>query len=742
MENLETLIKEYQSEKLFRHLSKWNNPEEVNICSLYDTFSTWLLVKELRCEAIVEIILVLYKYLKPSEKIDLLNRWIRVPSVQSWIIMRALSYPLCLEPDISKLLQMQEVKDHLIQCARQASNGIYKENLIILQKCFFQTEDGQNTLIDAVTCGKIVEIMCEPLTDEARITQMDQCGSFLAQVLPVICNDSETKALQQKIFLTLFEFSVKRDFSEDLSEDTLWEVTTAWQEALSSNDLEIDDFLLNSCARIVNEKILATSMEKMTISNMERLTEIVAKLILCSTEQKSSLEKSSTIDKLIGSLLDHSSANDHYIENLGLCVEQMHGGIVLTSIGDVPDEDFIAALDSYLKHKIFNLDVIIKLSCNIKRNDREIKETKEDDMEPGDENDFAELRNQTQEEEATEDYCDMDESLLKEWTDGLFDKFCDLCYGEATLNVILTNARGLNPELENWIIYMQERLGLLVKHLPDQIAAVMKEKLFEMANVRGGIWAKCLMNLMQAKSYSSDTGAILLYEDAVLHSNQDETVLNYINILQTFSEHVGKKALPITSNLFEKYSNMLVKVSASRSLMRNHLNVNDFNEIGDRKVVGNALIVMDDILTKQRAEPFLLYNKHVSLETQENVLLVAEIAHFVSDVLTYFPSEVDVKRWDFVRIALSSWVLSVSKSCHKFEDNQVKAFIVAIFKLNAAFFKFIISEKTKSSTQMLRNIIDEWEKNFAKEVNLVLIKSFINIVKNLGESSQLFKGFS
>lgn len=221
IENFEILVKDYQSEELFRHLMKWNNPDEVNICSLYDTFSVWLMQEELRSEAIIEIILVLYKYIRPSEKIELLNRWIRVPFVQNWIIMRALSYPLCVEPDITKLLKMQEVTDHLVECAKQVSNGVCTENLVLLQKCFFQTEDG-NILINTSTCERIVDTMCEPLSDEARIGQMDQCASFLAQIFPVICSDVEKTKLQRKIFLSLFEFSILNELSEHLSDDTLW----------------------------------------------------------------------------------------------------------------------------------------------------------------------------------------------------------------------------------------------------------------------------------------------------------------------------------------------------------------------------------------------------------------------------------------------------------------------------------------------------------------------------------------
>jgi E3 ubiquitin-protein ligase listerin len=504
----------------------------------------------------------------------------------------------------------------------------------------------------------------------------------------------------------------------------------------------MDELLLAACSRIVAERIENISMDKMTVPHMERFTEIVSKLVICSTEQESD-GKLAVVDKLIGKLLARCAANELFMDNLSLTIELMHGGIVLRDAENVPDREYLDALDTYLKHQIFNLEVIIKLTCNIKKSERrEMGRDATEDMEPGDEIEFAELQAQAQEEEATEDYCDMDENLLREWSEAIFVEFLDVCYAAAVLDVQLMNVKELHADLETWIIFMQERLEVLMRNLPETILTPLREKLFAAANAKGGLWAKCLMNLLHSKTYSSENGAVLLYEDSVTHANQDETIVSYVNILQAFSEKMEKKSLPITTNLFENYSNLLVKVSASRSLIRNHLNVGDFNEMGDRKIVGNALIVMNEILTRQKAEPFLLYNKDVSLEDPQSVLLATEVANLLTDVLSHFPDEVDVKRWDFIRIALSSWVLSVSKSSERFGENKVKVFVSAIFRLNATLFKFIQSEKVKSSTELLKNIIDEWEKVFAKEVNLVLIKSFIHIVNSLGEYKRVGKGKS
>lgn len=123
--------------------------------------------------------------------------------------MRALSHPLCLEPDIRELLKRPEVTNHLVECAKNVSNGILKENLIILHKCFFQTESG-DILINLEACEKIISIICEAMGDANKIDSLDTCGSFLAQIMTVLCDDEKMKHLQDKVFLVMFDFSINR----------------------------------------------------------------------------------------------------------------------------------------------------------------------------------------------------------------------------------------------------------------------------------------------------------------------------------------------------------------------------------------------------------------------------------------------------------------------------------------------------------------------------------------------------
>lgn len=67
------------------------------------------------------------------------------------------------------------------------------------------------------------------------------------------------------------------------------------------------------------------------------------------------------------------------------------------------------------------------------------------------------------------------------------------------------------------------------------------------------------------------------------------------------------KCLPIGPNLFENYFDVLVKLASARCLIENHFSTN-YNELNDRKIIGNCLIVLHELITRQAANKMLLYN--------------------------------------------------------------------------------------------------------------------------------------
>lgn len=54
-----------------------------------------------------------------------------------------------------------------------------------------------------------------------------------------------------------------------------------------------------------------------------------------------------------------------------------------------------------------------------------------------------------------------------------------------------------------------------------------------------------------------------------------------------------------------------------------------------------------------------------------SILKTTEICNFLTDIVIYFPKNLNASAWDFIRIALSSWVLTVSKSSDHFRDPKV-----------------------------------------------------------------------
>lgn len=207
--NLENLLKAFGNSEFLLRLSG-----DAGVAKLYDKFSVWLLIAQLRQENVIDIILQLYPFLSVEEKSALLMKLVKFPNeqVQSWVIARLLSHPLCVEPDITKLLGQPNVRKVLLKCAQSVVDGDTKDNINFLHKCFFQNEAG-DILIDGETCRAIIEVIAAAFDDTGRVGVLDTCASFLAQIMPVICSDDAKKDLQNFMFLQFFQFSVNKNVS-------------------------------------------------------------------------------------------------------------------------------------------------------------------------------------------------------------------------------------------------------------------------------------------------------------------------------------------------------------------------------------------------------------------------------------------------------------------------------------------------------------------------------------------------
>ncbi|XP_058458780.1 E3 ubiquitin-protein ligase listerin [Malaya genurostris] len=716
---LENLIRQFQCVELFQFLAKG---DRCQIENLLDTLvANWLDDERLQLEYVVEIVLILYKYLTEQEQMTLLNKWIKLANqtVRRWLILRALSHPLCQDPNITKFLTQPEVSQYLIDCARGVTQGNTKENMILLHKCFLISDSG-DVLIDPETCSSIIRTLASPLKDDSEIELKDTCASFLAQIMPVICGDSRQRELQQRMFVMLFDFSAENSVSDYLSGDTLWEVTTAWQDALSSEDLTLEPSLADECIKIINKELgILSRGSDCNLDGFEKLAEICAKLMMCSTESNKNniSERCKQIDVLLGSMLERCAKEKHSfgdtMDKFANYVELLNGNLITNDEVyslDSPSGAFVESLRNWFAQDFFCLSVISKISCNPKRKSRGDSVMDHD----GDECD----------DECSEN----NGNYLLCWSELFYENILSVIHTVAIGDTLLYNTNNLDSAVETIILSIQEKMALMLKSLPEDILRKIKERLFCLANTSGLLWAKSLVCLLEMEQYSdTDNGAVLLYEDASTVTNS-ENLISYINILQVLSRKMTPKCLPIRPNLFENYFDVLVKLAATRCLIENHFS-SDFNEVGDKKIIGNTLIVLHEVISKQNDSKCLLYNCDLLPVDGGKLFLDVELANVLSVVMRHFATELDLSKWDFVRIALSSWTLTVSANYQHFRKNNISMFIAAIFRLFSALTKYFEEEKTKSSTDLLTRVMDEWENVFAKDVNLVLLKTFMNIVK-------------
>lgn len=211
IDHLENLLKIFGNVEFFKQLAA----DGENISKLYDKFACWLLIGHLRQENVVDLILMLYPHLSTEERATLLNKLVKFPVavVQYWILSRILSHPLCTDPVVINLIGQPSVIDLLVKAAKSVVTENSSDTINLLHKCFFQNELG-DILIDSKTCEEIVKILVDALNDETNDHALDACASFVAQIMPVICGDEKKKAVQNNIFISLFQLSCNKNVSD------------------------------------------------------------------------------------------------------------------------------------------------------------------------------------------------------------------------------------------------------------------------------------------------------------------------------------------------------------------------------------------------------------------------------------------------------------------------------------------------------------------------------------------------
>lgn len=206
---------------------------------------------------------------------------------------------------------------------------------------------------------------------------------------------------------------------------------------------------------------------------------------------------------------------------------------------------------------------------------------------------------------------------------------------------------------------------------------ILKDRLFAKVKSSDPFWAAGTLALLNTDSYGdAATGLALLHNDLTLSINRTDHLIGYLNVLQCFTPKLPHRQLPIATNTQSSAAELShsYRCTGLRCLLANYFQT-DFNETGDQSIVEECTKLIEELYCRtQLDKTALLYNENVATHSAEQVVQIVEIINFLTDILKIFPKNITETGWDFVRIAISSWVLSLSKSSDAWQNPKVLSF--------------------------------------------------------------------
>uniref|UniRef100_A0A1I8NVG8 E3 ubiquitin-protein ligase listerin n=1 Tax=Stomoxys calcitrans TaxID=35570 RepID=A0A1I8NVG8_STOCA len=704
-----------------------SNTLESSLTTFVNLLSTSFLDNE-ACEIVVDVVFEILHLVEKSQRFEYIDKQLmKIPHhlTQTLVLQRLLSHPLCIEPEVRHILAQAEITDIISKVSRNVVKNNSKDLFNLLHKCFFETDTG-DILISSKTVDKILMILSEPLVDSSYETEhegegdentdIDACASFVAQIMPVVCS-KENASLEVKhdVFLRLFKFSIEKSANDFISEDTLWEITTCWQDALSSEDIVIDDALLQKCADVV-----ASQGEKPNLSStaIDSIAEASGKFVTCSTENiQDEKERYDKIDKVLETILTNDQLAIKDLHNVCLLVESLKG-LVTPSSGFVQNMRRLNELHAVLQKSLLNFSILSKLVC--------CKPMQAADM-------GLQEKSEANDEEITDDYCDPNENLLKVWSNYLQDELLKYINIAAAADSLVNLCDSLDKSLVSVCLELSEKVQSLLRN-SGELSITLKERLLEEAAKEIDIaYFRSLPYLVNVQQYAQfeESGLLLLAEDLQEYFAGRKTFKAYMAALQYLLPKLEAKTLDMQCPIMRCDPDELwIKAAVFHSLIENNFS-SSYNEKSDQNIITVALQFITEHADKLHTQKdLLLYQCEIQKQEFKNILNAVEYIRLLECVLQRIPYQLTIKNWDVIRIGLGHWILSVTKSLdHALDKVEQKSlyFTLHVFKLFLSLTKFFNEEKQKSSTELVKNVHDEWLQVFSRDVYLTLFKTFYKV---------------
>lgn len=104
-------------------------------------------------------------------------------------------------------------------------------------------------------------------------------------------------------------------------------------------------------------------------------------------------------------------------------------------------------------------------------------------------------------------------------------------------------------------------------------------------------------------------------------------------------------------------------------------------------ITSNVILFLDISRNAFNVYCFVLFLRDITNTPSDRVIMISEIANFYAAVIRAYPHRLETNDWDLIRIAVSSWVLTVSKSCESFQSSKVRIHLANVILFTSIIYK-------------------------------------------------------
>lgn len=671
LELLHALLQVFESDGFMRKLG------DGSLMGLYTgLFAKWLKSAYLCSKPVVSMIFLLFKHLSDDEKKIILDDFMNVETEDciGWCICRAMSHPYHNDNRVKEWLKNDRVGNFLLHIVELEMEDACTPDLSLLLKKAFQENSESNLLLSASTVEQIMSKLSGCLRTPARYAvTIDTCASLAAHITSIAYTETALLNHGDQLLLALFELSCNTEVDDEhLSEDTRWEIATAWQDAIA---------------------LLSAHLPQM---DLMKLTSKFANVLYAATEARVDV----VAEEIVSFAKAVSKGNDTLVGNiLDLILHQ--NTAVLNSLKDLKQ---ICVISSYISGQLVCPSVKLT-SVGINFN----------------EVDFVRLFRwfevistvlaSVDDEDQCEDNDGNADLLLIERANDYAKEFVDIVFHAKLGEAYLREFKSLqySSKISDSCEILKSHIKLMYSKLQLTNFEEIRSILLTKVKQEGFFWSHALrqLNLEITPSIFS------IYIDAT--SMENVFNLGQLHLVQTFAKDL------IYHDVCDIKTTDFGRIVTLRSL----INCDDIDvQIAE---------VYTAIARWKSAEwsKTVFYNIDFSKweEAEMSIEIMRMCAAFMSSDKTKTMSK---NHWDFIVISLGAWASRLGDVKANYQNIQVVAFAVSLAKLFIAIKSFIMRLQANDPQS---HYIDEWNDLFAENAQAEIVDAWLFYTEQAAQSA-------